>query len=270
MSKIEAFWENATADDVAGIVKTGKPIPARFRDEETEDWLDCSLAGWKLAKHLPSARWIDADCVMWNQCQVYREPSWHADKPDPGPGYRLLGKFPDEDLKPGDEYFDKITGRWHLSVHAKTQEQQPVENWYRRRIEPAPKFSVGQTVRVIGPKARPARNWTAAMDEHIEQVYTVISVQSYPGYSSGTADFYSVKGVVDWAFREDYLEPVEPEPQHYVLRVGDTVETPTGRKIKVISRTETQEVYALMPGNRVALPNGQTITITEKGFEVTQ
>jgi hypothetical protein len=54
------------------------------------------------------------------------------------------------------------------------------------------------------------------------------------------------------------------------LRVGDTVETPTGRKIKVISRTETQEVYALMPGNRVTLPNGQTITITEKGYEVTQ
>ena len=50
----------------------------------------------------------------------------------------------------------------------------------------------------------------------------------------------------------------------------DTIETPTGRKIKVISRTETQEVYALMAGNRVALPNGLTITITAKGFEVTQ
>jgi hypothetical protein len=35
---------------------------------------------------------------------------------------------------------------------------------------------------------------------------------------------------------------MEPEPQHYVLRVGDMAN----------------------------LPNGQTITATEKGFEVTQ
>jgi hypothetical protein len=38
------------------------------------------------------------------------------------------------------------------------------------------------------------------------------------------------------------IEPVEPEPKHYVLRVGDSA----------------------------SLPNGQTITITAKGYEVTQ
>jgi hypothetical protein len=38
------------------------------------------------------------------------------------------------------------------------------------------------------------------------------------------------------------IEPVEPEPKHYVLRVGDSA----------------------------TLPNGQTITITAKGFEVTE
>jgi hypothetical protein len=82
----------------------------------------------------------------------------------------LLEKFPDEELKPGDEYFDRPTGRWHLSGHAKTQQQQLTETWYRRRIE------------------------------------------------------------------------VEPEPQHYILRVGDSAN----------------------------ISNGQTITITAKGFEVTQ
>jgi hypothetical protein len=38
------------------------------------------------------------------------------------------------------------------------------------------------------------------------------------------------------------IEQPEPEPQHYVLRVGDSA----------------------------SLPNGQTITITAKGYEVTQ
>jgi hypothetical protein len=181
----------------------------------------------------------------------------------------LLEKLPDEPKLATDEAWDCHSKEWRRTFANDGDQVKTV--WYRRRIEPVvPKFAVGQTVRVVGPKARPARNWTAAMDEHIEQVYTIVSVQSYPGYSSGTADFYSVKGVVDWSFREDYLEPVEPEPKHYVLRVGDTVETPSGHKIKVISRTQTREVYLLMAGDGVSLPNGQTITITAKGFEVTQ
>jgi len=167
--KIEAFWENATADDVAQMMK-GEKLNARFRDHLQEDW---SKTVWLLAGYDSTEEnsWIDNTGCPWRYCQVYREPSWHANKPDPGPGYRLLGKLPDEELKPGDEYFDKATGRWHLSGHAKTQKQQPAETWYRRRIE-----------------------------------------------------------------------PVEPEPQHYVLRVGDTAN----------------------------IPSGLVITITEKGFEVTQ
>ena len=250
MSKIEAFWVNATADDVAGIVKTGKPIPARVRDEGSEDWLDCLLVGWKLSKHLPGARWIDADGAMWNHCQVYREPSWHANKPDPGPGYRLLEKFPDEELKPGDESWD-VWGdkQWRESDSANGGLPQGKDIWYRRRIEPVePKFAVGQTVRVVGPKVKPARNWTAAMDEHIEQVYTVISVQSYPNHPSGTADFYSVKGVVEWAFREDYLEAVEPVESKPVLIRRRVVEI----------------------GDEIKLPNGRVLVFNGEGFEVSQ
>jgi hypothetical protein len=111
----------------------------------------------------------------------------------------LLGKFPDQELQPGDEYFDKATGRWHLSGHAKTQKQQPAETWYRRRIE-----------------------------------------------------------------------EIKPEPKHYVLRVGDSVETPSGHRVEVISRSETQRFYRLSAGDKLTLPNGQTITITAKGFEVTE
>jgi hypothetical protein len=60
------------------------------------------------------------------------------------------------------------------------------------------------------------------------------------------------------------IEPVEPEPKHYVLRVGDSVETPSGHRVQVISRGETQRTYALTAGDGVTLPNGQTITINER------
>jgi hypothetical protein len=200
MTKIEDFWENATADDIAGIANTRKPIPARFRDEDDKDWLDCSLAGWKLSKHLPGARWIDADGAMWDYCQVYREQSWWTNKPDPGPGFRLLGKFPDEELKPGDELWLKCNKSWELSDNAHTSNPKQEERvWYRRRIE-----------------------------------------------------------------------PVEPKPQHYILRVGDSVETPSGDRIKCVEPSVEQRHYALRSTDTVGTPSGQTITITAKGFEVTQ
>jgi hypothetical protein len=199
MSKIEAFWENATADDVAKIANTRKSIPARFRDEETEDWVDYLLTGWKLSRHLPGAVWIDADGASWAHCQVYREPSWYADKPEPGQGFRLLDKFPDEELKPGDEYFDQATIKWRCSLNAKAGQPQPEKVWYRRRIE-----------------------------------------------------------------------AVEPEPKHYVLRVGDSVETPSGQLVKAVSPGVEQIEFKLKAGFKATLPNGQTITATEKGYEVTQ
>jgi hypothetical protein len=160
--KIEAFWENATADDVARVM-AGETVEARFRDAETEPWTSPrGLRGWS------DGKWISSLC--WKQCQVYREPFWWTDKPDPGPGYRLLGKFPDEEPMPGDECFG-VSGAWGPSCQAKDGGHQVFGIWYRRRIE-----------------------------------------------------------------------PVELGLGHYVLRVGDSA----------------------------SLPNGQTITITAKGFEVTQ
>ena len=103
-------------------------------------------------------------------CQVYREPSWYADKPDPGPGFRLLGKFPDEEPQLGDSVFCPGSEIW-LELEAPFEPGQRHGLWYRRRIE-----------------------------------------------------------------------PVELGLGHYVLRVGDSA----------------------------SLPNGQTITITAKGFEVAQ
>ena len=192
--KIEAFWENATADDVARVM-AGETVEARFRDSETRNWSvnSCKLKGWT------EGSWACNEGLGWVECQVYREPSWYTNKPDPGPGYRLLEKFPDEELKPGDEIWLSHK-KWARSANAEIGEKlQQKDAWYRRRIE-----------------------------------------------------------------------PVEPEPKHYVLRAGDSVETPRGHLIRVVSQDTEQRIYSLDAGDKLTLPNGQTITITAKGFEVTQ
>jgi hypothetical protein len=266
MSKIEQFWENATAEDVAKIANTRKSIQARLRDDETEDWREDLISGWKLSRFLPGAVWIDADGASWSHCQVYREPAWWTERPDPGPECRLLGKFPDEELKPGDEYFDRSTTTWRCSTNAKAGMPQPEKVWYRRRIEPVePKFAVGQTVKVVGPKGSDTKQWSEGMNKHLG---TESAVSNRENKEAGW--FYEIGCSATWAFREDYLEAVEPEPKHYVLRVGDSVETPRGHLINVVSSNAEQRIYSLDAGDRLTLPNGQTITITEKGFEVTQ
>ena len=164
--KIEAFWVNATADDVARVM-AGEEVETRFRDDEHSEYTAGLLAGWTKGDPSWMSREQAGSQSYFVTCQVYREPSWWTNKPDPGPGYRLLGKFPDELKLATDEYW---SGEGWMPVGSRDNDQLE-QVWYRRRIE-----------------------------------------------------------------------PVEPEPKHYVLRVGDTAK----------------------------LPNGQTITITEKGFEVTE
>jgi hypothetical protein len=76
-------------------------------------------------------QWYSTDDDFWTQCQVYREPSWYANKPDPGPGYRLLEKFPDEPVAVGDEFYRE--GVWNLTC--KESGSPHAGYWYRRRIE---------------------------------------------------------------------------------------------------------------------------------------
>jgi hypothetical protein len=131
--RIEDFWENATADDVARVM-AGETVEARFRDFDKYDWWSHPLSGWCECSEF---KWIDSNGSSWAQCQVYREPSWHANRPDPGPGWVLLGKFPDEELKPGDEAWDLWDDKqWSESENANGGGHQVFGVWYRRRIEP--------------------------------------------------------------------------------------------------------------------------------------
>jgi hypothetical protein len=130
--KIEAFWVDATSDDVARVMK-GETVEARFRDDDKAKWFISNLAGWTAGM----IQWYSTDDDFWTQCQVYREPSYWTNKPDPGPGFRLLNKFPDEELKPGDDAWDVWNDKqWRMSDSANGRLPQGKDIWYRRRIEP--------------------------------------------------------------------------------------------------------------------------------------
>jgi hypothetical protein len=194
VERIEAFWQPATADDVARVM-AGETVEARFRDSETGHWKIAVLAGWSRFNERDRLPWASRGGLCHKFCQVYREPSWYAERPDPGPGWRLLEKFPGEPKLATDE-------AWSGTSWLPIAEDNGIQRdcvWYRRRIE-----------------------------------------------------------------------PVEPEPKHYVLRVGDTVENPNGDCIKVVNPGFEQSHYSLKVGDTISTPNGQTITITKKGFEVTQ
>ena len=225
MSYIEKFWRDAAADVVD--VMNGKEVEARFRDSATERWIEGLLGGWAKGDRY---HWLDESGSSWTFCQVYAPPQWWLDKPDPGDEFRLLGKFPDEALQPGDEAVS-VAGLWHKSEQARIGGRQAEGIWYRRKLEqpkPEPKFAVGQRVRVVGPKQSPAVNWDRQMDKYNGGVAEVISVSSVVG----SKVFYDLRFIEQWAFREDYLEPAV-EPKHYTLQVGDTADAPSGHRIAI-------------------------------------
>ena len=99
-------------------------------------------------------KWIKATGSPFCECQVYAPPQWFLDKPEPGEGFRLLEKFPDEALQPGDEAVS-VAGLWHRSEQARIGGRQVEGIWYRRRIEqpkPEPQhytLAVGDTVETL-------------------------------------------------------------------------------------------------------------------------
>jgi|688.fasta_scaffold02580_59 hypothetical protein len=243
MSKVEAFWQDATADDVARVM-AGETVEARFRDDEKSAWFISGLAGWTAG----IIQWYSTDGDYWNHCQVYREPSWWTNKPDPGPGYRLLEKLPDEEPQLGDSVFCPDSEIW-LELEAGFDPGQLPTHWYRRRIE----------------QLLSGHRWLANGDRlESGDLYYEKGALLEVGH-----EYWGNKVVLAEAFMRKIEQP-GPEPKHYVLRVGDSVETPSGHKIKAVSPGLEQIEFKLRAGFKATLPNGQTITATEKGFEVAQ
>ena len=161
--KIEAFWFDATAEDVARVVK-GEAVEARFRDRDSNEWYSRieQLGGYDSTEEC----WIDQNGWAWKYCQVYREPSWYANKPDPGEGYRLLGKFPDEPKLATDEAWDCHLKEWKQTFTSDGDQVETV--WYRRRIaavEPALQFGRILSLRV-GDRVRHPRGFLVVVTEN--------------------------------------------------------------------------------------------------------
>jgi hypothetical protein len=136
--KIEEFYRDATADDVARVMR-GETVEARFRSEDSEEWRDEPFTGWTKTDHTDDFVWSGLLGISYRFCQVYDPPAWFLNKPEPGEGYRLLGKFPPEDLLPTDEAKWPCDGKWH--VHKEGSGKQIEEMWYRRRIANNPTSS---------------------------------------------------------------------------------------------------------------------------------
>ena len=148
MSYIEKFWRDATAADVTRVMN-GVTVEARFSDEMTA-FFNSAITGWRKDNCHP---WLDESRASWRYCQVYDPPQWFLDKPEPGEGYGLLGKFPDEALQPGDEFFANSQW-WPILLDRQYPQDEGI--WYRRKIEqpkPEPKhyvLQVGDTVEFPG------------------------------------------------------------------------------------------------------------------------
>jgi hypothetical protein len=128
--KIEEFWRDATAGDA----ENGKGCVARFRDHEKGKWFEGQkLTGWRRKIEDQSLVFYDGAGVPWRQCQVYDPQQWWLDRPDPGKGWRLLKKFPDEPKLATDEAWDCHLREWRRT--ATTDETQSACVWYRRRVE---------------------------------------------------------------------------------------------------------------------------------------
>ena len=132
--KIEQFWRDATADDIAKVMR-GEKVEARFRYKiggmKPEKWRTGWLNGWTSG----SKQWYceSIGYGFFEQCQVYDPPEWYVNKPDPGEGFRLLEKFPPEPKLRHDWFWDEDRSVWSLvGWHG----EQAKNVWYRRRIEP--------------------------------------------------------------------------------------------------------------------------------------
>jgi hypothetical protein len=152
--KIEQFWRDATAADITKVMR-GEKVEARFRDVDTSIWSVSRFLGGYDATCPNSLHWISSNANQWKFCQVYDPPQWWLDKPDPGPGRRLLEKFPDEPKLGTDEFWNCDLKEWMQT--ATTGETQSKCAWYRRRIEPV-KQDAGSTCASNIPKG-----WTALL-----------------------------------------------------------------------------------------------------------
>jgi hypothetical protein len=238
--KIEEFFRDATADDVARVMR-GEKVEARFRDQNCGSWVEFKfLGGWR-NYHKEHPRFLDQDGVCWVQCQVYDPPEILKSKPDPGEGWRLVEKFPPEELQKGDEAWgNHRDNEWSKSDYAERGCRTQCEKlWYRRRIANNPETPDSSNSSEI-PNSSRSR-------DTIPSGWRVLGKDE----ERLSSDAFWSLGCKEWIVLGD-----------------DRVGVANREKLHAIRQVNHRVYYALVDNYNYRLPNGQTIRVAAKGFEV--
>jgi hypothetical protein len=206
--KIEQFWRDATAEDIAKVMK-GENVYARFRDRYADGWAEYYLSG------VNGKGWI-AGNFRWDLCQVYEPQQWWLDRPDPGEGWRLLGKFPDEPKLNTDEFFDTFDKAWTLV--GETGSNQYYGVWYRRRIEP-----VNSPEKLDSARSNIPNGWQYLSDDEPR-------LESDAYWSQDAEAWIIVDGWVEAANRDKW--PAIRQ-RKFVLVQGESYSLPQGLTLEV-------------------------------------
>jgi hypothetical protein len=235
--KIEEFYRDATADDVARVMD-GQRVEARFRRNEGDCWVasgvdgcSLSLSGWY------KDAWLDHEYDVWAQCQVYDPPAWFVNKPEPGEGWRLLEKFPPEELWSSDEAWNDIAKEWEQT----TKLYQCEKLWYRRRIANSPTSSDSCRSRDNIPSG-----WRL-LGKDEERL---------------ASDAYWSQGCNEWLLIGDDRVEYANDKTGKWHAIRQVVVTDFFLRKGVVAD------FFLLEGYDYSMPGGQTIRVTEKGFEV--
>ena len=173
---------------------------------------------------------------------MYDPPAWFLNKPEPGEGFRLLEKFPPEELQLGDEAHDlHHKGEWSESQHAKRGDKQQCEKiWYRRRIANNPTSSDSSRSRDTIPSG-----WRLLGKDEDRLA----------------SDAYWSLGAKDWIIIGDdrVADANGFHKRHAIRQVFAT---------DFFLRKGVVADFFLLEGYDYSMPGGQTIRITAKGFEV--
>jgi hypothetical protein len=119
-------WRNATAEDAAEIIRTGKPKRARAKDGDDGDWQEDFIVGSELCS--AGVRWIDTDGLGWTHCQVPVAP---APTRSPKDGCRMLEG--NEEPMPGD--FINWGAGWNELGEGSFPLEVATPAWFCRPIE---------------------------------------------------------------------------------------------------------------------------------------
>jgi len=250
--KIEQFWRDATAADIAKVMK-GEQLQARFRDKCVPYWTEHYLCG------VNGRHWI-AGNFRWDLCQVYEPQQWWLDKPNPGEGWRLLASG--EKLLESDQFFNSV-GDWVGACLKWSGGFVQDGLFYRRRIEPE------------NPKI-PSSCDETPNSSHLGQI---IEVRNYVDAAWERAELEALFPKSEFAFVARVEKNTRDFPTNWrfgrLVQAGcnspeksDSFEWANSEKWPAIRRVESQISMKLTADCCYTLPSGHSICVTEKGFEV--